>query len=297
MKIKILITGGSGFVGRNLAESLQDDYKIFAPTSLELDLLDYQKVEEYIRRNKIKIVIHAAVRGGTHVLDSSLRIFASILRCINYVDKIIHFGSGAEFAKTRDMKKVKETEIGEYIPVDPYGLSKIMIQQIIDREKKIVNLRLFGIYGKYEGYKYKFISNAIVKNILKQPIKIKQNVIFDYLFVEDLTPIVKYFIENDHKYSSYNITPTTSISLTEIAAIINSVSLYKSKISVLHPGYNYKYTGNNSRLLKEMEKFKFTSYKNGIKKLYYYYENLRDKINKDDIIKDAYLKESKLRNR
>ncbi len=295
--MNILLTGGSGFVGRNLYEALQDEYKIYAPSSLELDLLDYTKVEEYIRKNKIKIVIHAAVRGGIDVLDASLRMFASILRCIDYLDKIIHFGSGAEFAKTRDMKKVKETEIGEFIPLDPYGLAKIMIQQITHRENKIVNLRLFGIYGKYEGYKYKFISNSIVKNILHQPIKIKQNVIFDYLFIEDLIPIVQYFIENDHKNSSYNITPTKSVSLTEIAAIINSVSTFKSKISVLHPGYNYKYTGCNSRLLKEIKNLKFTSYKAGIKKLYSYYDNLRDKLNKDDIIKDAYLKESKLRNR
>jgi GDP-L-fucose synthase len=295
--MNILLTGGSGFVGKNIYESLREKYKIYAPSSAELDLLDYHKVEEYIRKNRIKVVIHAAVRGGTDVLDSSLRMFFGILRSIDYLDKIIHFGSGAEFAKNRDMKKVKETEIGKFLPVDAYGLAKIMIQQIIHREKKIVNLRLFGIYGKYEGYIYKFISNSIVKNILHQPIKIKQNVIFDYLFIEDLIPIVTYFIENNHKYSSYNITPTKSISLTEIAATINSISTYKSKISVLHKGYNYKYTGNNLRLLKEVKNIKFTSYKNGIKQLYLYYENLRDKLNKSDIIKDAYLKESKLRNR
>ena len=37
----ILITGGSGFIGKNLREQLQGKYNIYAPSHSELELLDY----------------------------------------------------------------------------------------------------------------------------------------------------------------------------------------------------------------------------------------------------------------
>jgi len=45
--MRILITGGSGFIGRNLAEQLASTYEVLAPSSAELDLLKEQAVREY----------------------------------------------------------------------------------------------------------------------------------------------------------------------------------------------------------------------------------------------------------
>ena len=36
--MKILITGGSGFIGRSLIKAFKEDYDVFAPSSKELDL-------------------------------------------------------------------------------------------------------------------------------------------------------------------------------------------------------------------------------------------------------------------
>ena len=45
--MKILITGGNGFIGRNLIEELSNDYDVFSPSSKDLDLLDSNAIELY----------------------------------------------------------------------------------------------------------------------------------------------------------------------------------------------------------------------------------------------------------
>ena len=43
---------------------------------------------------------------------------------------------------------------------------------------------------------------------------------------------------------------------------------FKSEIIIKNEGLNKEYTANNSRLLSQIGQFKFTSYSNGINKLY-----------------------------
>jgi GDP-L-fucose synthase len=47
--MRILITGGSGMVGRNILESLSSfNYNILSPNSNELDLTNFNKTIKYI---------------------------------------------------------------------------------------------------------------------------------------------------------------------------------------------------------------------------------------------------------
>ena len=59
---KILVTGGSGMVGKNLIEFLQtsSDYQIFSPTRKEFDLLNQNQVNLYLQNLSPDIVIHCA---------------------------------------------------------------------------------------------------------------------------------------------------------------------------------------------------------------------------------------------
>src|SRR5260221_5119415 len=293
--MKILITGGTGFVGRNLAEGLRDKYSVFTPTHEELDVENFSYVEKYITAHKIDIIIHAALQGGDTVLETMLIMFASILRNAGKVDKIIYFGSGAEYAKIRDLKKVKEEEIGKYIPKDNYGLGKYICNQLARHEKKIINLRLFGIYGKYENYLFKFISNSIAKNLLGFSIQIKQDVLFDYLYIDDLLPIVEHFLSHQSTYRDYNITSSRSITLKGICKIVNKIAKIPSEIRVMQNKKNFTYTGSNARIMKTIPQLKFTSYQDGIQKLYSYYKNNIEKLDKKALVHDDYLKQVKVR--
>ena len=61
--INILLTGGSGFIGKNVIEYFKDknDYKITSPTSSELNCLDYRCVKSYLTNNYFDIVLNFAV--------------------------------------------------------------------------------------------------------------------------------------------------------------------------------------------------------------------------------------------
>ena len=62
---KILLTGGSGFIGRNLRESfLSGKYEICAPTHAQLDLTDTRAADEFFAKNSFDCVLHAGVKPG-----------------------------------------------------------------------------------------------------------------------------------------------------------------------------------------------------------------------------------------
>ncbi|MEK9169440.1 MAG: sugar nucleotide-binding protein, partial [Patescibacteria group bacterium] len=62
---KILVTGSTGFIGKNLTEQLQLSYDISSPTSKQLNLLDENQVKKYLLKNKFDIVLHCATHNGT----------------------------------------------------------------------------------------------------------------------------------------------------------------------------------------------------------------------------------------
>ena len=62
---KLLITGSNGMVGKNIVEfEKSKNYTLLTPSSKELNLLDRNSVDEYLKKNKPDIVIHCAGRVG-----------------------------------------------------------------------------------------------------------------------------------------------------------------------------------------------------------------------------------------
>lgn len=281
----ILITGGSGFIGRNLLEMLPKKYKLLAPTHKDLDLLDNKKVEKYFLNHSIDIVIHCSNIGGTrdtydlpNVALINLKIFFNIIRCKNRFKKMIFLGSGAEYDKSRQIKKIKEQDFDEYIPIDEYGFYKYVCSKYIQNEENIINLRLFAVYGRYENYKLRFISYALCRNILGLPIIINQNVVFEYLYIKDLVKIIEFFINNETQEKFVNVGRGVGIDLLTIANLINSLADKKVKIIVKKRGFQNEYTCDNSRLLELIPGFEFTDFKTSLKEMYNYYNNIRSSL-------------------
>ena len=291
----ILITGSSGYIGKNIVQSLRPQFTLLTPSHKELDLLSQSEVHQFFLRNDIDLVIHCANFGGTRktletggVIEKNTRMFFNLAENQDHYTRLINLGSGAEYNKNRNLQNVSETEFGKNIPRDEYGFSKYIISKYIEKTENMYCLRLFGIFGKYEDYEFKFISNAIVKNLLHMPITIRQNVNFSWLYIDDFLEVLAFFLTHSPNNSTYNITPSISTDLVSIAQLINSLSDFKSDICVENDGLNIEYSGDNSRLIEEIGDFPFTAMKSSIKNLIEYYISVLPAIDTEIIRKDPF---------
>lgn len=274
--MRILLTGSGGFIGKNLKSYLKDKYELLTPRSYELDLINTDAVAKYFKENDIDFVIHCGSVGGARgvqdrdtTIEDNLAMVDNILANKKTATRVILFGSGAMYDKSRNLHKVKESQIGEIIPNDLYGKSKLLIAEKIKNRKDVLMLNIFACYG-YGEKESRFPSYAIYKAIQGEDILINQNVNFDYLFVEDMAKIVEHFIITEPKNNIINITPSKSSSLKEIAEIVQSYSQKNINIKILNEGMNFEYTGDNTLLLNNFENLKFTSLEVGLKSLFNY---------------------------
>ena len=291
--MKILITGGSGFIGKNLIEYLTKRHEVLAPTHKELELLDDDAVRKYFKNHKIDVVIHAAVRPGhrnakdpSNQLYINTRMFSNLIRNKDCFRKMIVLGSGLVYDTRYYLPKMKEDYFDTHVPEDEGGLSKYMIAKYIEKVDYITELRVFGIFGKYEDYAIRFISNAICKTLFDLPITIKQNRKFDYIYIDDLMPVIEHFIKDGSGCGAYNVCPDKSIELKPIAEKIKKISGKDLPIIIANDGMGPEYSGDNSRLKKEMPGLKFAPIDTSIKKLYDWYTERKDSINKELLLID-----------
>jgi GDP-L-fucose synthase len=268
---KILVLGSNGFIGRNIIEGLSaQDYNIFAPKRQELNLLETQSVENYIVTLKPDVVILSAV--NIHSLSDNLVMYFNLERCSHAFGKMITIGSGAEYDMKNYIPMMTEDYFGKNIPSDIYGLSKYTISNNINSTpRNIVNLRVLGIYGKYEDYTRRFISNNICRALAGLEISINRNMKFDFLYVNDFLRILEIFINHDNKHVNYNTCTSTPIGLLDIAKIISKIHGTHEPVRVKQDGMNPEYSADNTCFMNEFGPFEFTELSIAVKELYEWY--------------------------
>lgn len=284
---RILLLGKSGFIGKNLYEYLtgsDGEYVIDAPGRAELNILDEDSVKEYLSVNSYDVVIHAAICNPvresviiTNELEQDLRGFYNFAKYHYLYGKMLYFGSGAEYDKSRNISCVTEMDVNHSIPKTNYGLAKYIIGKSIECSDNIYNLRVFGLFGKYENWRTTFISGACCKALKGFPITIRQNVYFDYMYIDDFCKIVEWFIKNEAKHHTYNMSSGKRIDLVSIARIINSLVGNAVPIYVCKDGLGNEYTASNARLRKEYVTVS-QEMKYSIAALLEYYQGILDKI-------------------
>lgn len=284
---KILITGGKGFVAKNLFEKLENFYNIESLDIDKLNLLDSKKVFDYIKKEKFDVIVHTAThpekRDPSRVLENNLKMFFNITKCKDYFGKMIYFGSGAEFGRENWKPKMSEDFFDKNIPQDQYGFSKYIMTKYAKPAKNIYNLRLFGVFGKYDNWKAKPISNFCCYAVKGLPIKVNENRAYDFLSAEDLARVVKWFCDHKPKEKVYNVCTGKIISFVDVAKKINEISGKNLKINIINSAPGPKYGGTNYLLLKEMQNFKFTPFEKKLEELYNWYDENKDIINEKEL--------------
>ncbi len=275
--MKLLLTGASGFVGRGLKELWGGRYDLAVPSHAELDLLDAVAVESYLCKQNFDIIIHTANTNdvvhperASEQLEQNLRMFCNLERCSNLYGKMYYFGSGAEYDSAHYIPDMSEDYFGKHVPVDPYGFSKYIMSKMTGQSRNIYDLRLFGVFGKHEEWRRRFISNMIYQALNGGTMRMDRPMAFDYLYVEDLARIMEWFLTHEPKFHHYNVCSGTPVELTELAEIIKEET---GGVEVVMNGTERKspYTGDNSRLRAELGELRLTPMRDAVREMIAHY--------------------------
>ena len=108
MQNKILLTGGSGKLGRAIINSRLFK-NLYAPTSTQLNILNCEKLTNFIKKKKINTIIHCAAMARMKECEKkvSKAINVNILGTFNIIKaikkkkiKLIYISTDAVYAST-----------------------------------------------------------------------------------------------------------------------------------------------------------------------------------------------------
>jgi len=270
---KILVTGSTGFIGKNVVPLLNERYDVVAPSRKELELLDAAEVKNYLKQHGFDTIIHLANPTGHNPLDKqdeilerSLRVFMSLFHCAALYGKMIYIGSGAEYAKHRNISMIEEREFGDELPRDSYGISRYIMGELAEKSDNIYDLRLFACCGPYD-QPHKLIPYTIDCIKTNKPIELNQNVSFDFLDAADIAPVFVHFIDNAVKHKSYNLCSGKPRFIYDIALEVKSQMKSDMPITLKQTGLGLEYSGDNSRLKEEIPNWNLTPIEEAIRRI------------------------------
>ena len=172
-KIKILLTGGGGMVGRNLLEHYAiNEFNMLVPHSSELDLRNFNMVQTYLDKHRPDMVIHSAGKvGGIQAnmrepvgfLLENLDMGRNIVWASRQagIKRLINLGTSCMYPRNHSEPLKEELVLkGELEPTNEgYALAKVVTARLceyITREdssfqyKTLIPCNLFGRHDKFD---------------------------------------------------------------------------------------------------------------------------------------------------
>ena len=210
MKEKVLVTGGTGYIGShtvielyaagyevdildNLSNSkvgVLDKIEELAgerPRFFEVDLRDYEGMRKVFREGKYDLVLHfAGLKAVAESVEKPLMYYEqniggtiNLLKCMEEfgVKKIVFSSSATVYGEQEAKKLSEDAQVGVGI-ANPYGKTKYMIEEILrdtaaaDRELAVVILRYFNPIGNHESGLIGEDPNGIPNNLMPIVMKV-----------------------------------------------------------------------------------------------------------------------------
>ncbi len=243
--MKIAITGGRGFVGKNILGLLSERYDciVFGREQQEDFDVNGQKIS-YIQTNYEKKQLMYQLKGVQAVVHMAAKRYEPNEQISDYftsinisdnlffacaaldINNIVFLSSLGVYGVSPKIPSQEETET---FPSTFYGISKVTIEKIAgyynnryDLNIKILRLAQLVGLGEREEYMFStFLNQARYKKRLKVWGEGKGS--RDYIYVKDVAHAIERSLENDKIKGIFNIGSNISTSHRKLAEMINNV--------------------------------------------------------------------------
>ena len=248
--MKYVVTGGSGFVGRHLAEFLlKNNHDVIIIDNLsnsklenisnfyddvdfhKLDILEKEKLKPIIK-NSDGIFHQAALADVQESFVQTKKYYdVNVLGTKNIFELSEELGLKTIFASSSSIygnpTQTPIMETAQRLPLNPYGQTKLEDEFLAEKFSKnglsVIGLRYFNIFGdgqsnSYAGVITKFIKNAFEKN----PLKINGDGLQtrDFIYVGDVVRANLLAMESKTQFGFLNIGSGMPISILKLAQMI-----------------------------------------------------------------------------
>lgn len=244
---KILLTGATGFAGKNIQQYLQSKYDVIGIGS-EWDLRNKENVISVLEHSKPDIVIHAAGSVGGigankenpgKFLYDNLTMGTNIIQesKAKNISKFIMLGTVCSYPKFASVP-FKEEDLWLGYPEEtnaPYGIAKKTLMKLVETYNEQyafngVNLIPVNLYGPHDHFNLTTshvmpalilkIKNAINNNHSSITVWGSGSASREFLYVEDLARAIELSIESDVGPSPINIGTGKEITIKDLVKLL-----------------------------------------------------------------------------
>ena len=259
--MKILVTGGAGFIGSNIVDELiEQKHKVVIVDNLatgniknvnkkakfyKVSVCDKKKIDEIFKKEKIDVVIHHAAQLDVRksVIDPCFDADVNIKGALNILEackntkvkKIIFASSGGTIYGECGAKAPDEKAFAN--PLSPYGVAKLSVEHYIKTYNSLYGLkytilRYANVYGPRQDTNGEAGVVAIFIGKMSQN---KEIFIFgngkqlrDYVYVKDVVSAnIKSLTKGNNEVINIGTNKTTTV--TKLAQELSKITGYKKK--------------------------------------------------------------------
>lgn len=258
--MSLLITGGSGFLGRHILNAARDaGHRVVAPRSFEFNLETMDGVSQYMEdliRNtgKADVIIHsAAYYGGIGInMEEPAKIFQKNCQMTIHVfelakkygiKKIMPIGSACAYPGylEGDLKEDNFWDGKLHDTVEAYGFTKKMqlvaqkayYNQYGIESNHLILTNLYGPHDVFTEYRSHVVS-ALIKKFTDEKEKVvlwgDGSPVREFLYIKDAAEAIVKAVGLEHDLQPVNVGTGVGTTIKELAELIQKFTRFEGKI-------------------------------------------------------------------
>ena len=311
--MKLLVTGGYGFIGSNFILKLLEEHQEYKIKNVDAelngsnpknlskienhknyefvkgDITDYKLMKKLIDECDLVINFAAESFVDRSINDASPFLTSNILGTHTILDivtkerkKMIQISTDEVFGSLENGSAIEETKFN---PTNPYAATKASAELLVNSyfatyNSNVIITRCTNNYGPRQ-----FPEKLIPKTILladqnkKIPIYGNGKNIRDWIFVEDHCNAIFNILTNGKSGESYNISASNEINnITIVKKILSLMNKSEDLIEFVEdrPGHDFRYSMDSQKIKKELNWQTKVNFEEGIKKTVNWYLSNRE---------------------